>query len=97
MPPPLAPANFWRADSSDLPAPNPPVPFAGRIGANQQFSLDKNNCTDREILKKYPDAAPWVPLRDALSLRGFRQLEIWKAAIVEGIGKVDNYTTTSSC
>lgn len=78
--------DFWRADRTSLPAPNPPLPFAGRIGANQQFSLDKNNCTNRDILEKYPDAAPLIPVRDSLSLKGFLQFPIWRAAAVEGVG-----------
>lgn len=90
MPPALPQVNFWRGDPGSLPAPNQPVPFAGRVGANQQFSLDKDNCTDRAILEKYPDAAPWLPLRDSLSLKGFRGVEIWKSAFVEGIGMFES-------
>lgn len=62
------------------------MPFAGRIGANQEFSLDRNNCTDVELLEKHPDAAPWVPLRDSLSLAQFLEIGLWKAAVVEGLG-----------
>lgn len=83
---PTLPHSFLRGDPDTLPAPVPSIPFAGRIGANQQFSLDKNNCSDKALLKKYPDAAPLVPLRDTLSLRQFLEVGLWKAAAVEGIG-----------
>ncbi|CAG8094754.1 unnamed protein product [Penicillium olsonii] len=81
-------AKFWKSegDRKVLPAPTTIVPFAGRIGANQEFSLDKNNCTQIELLQKFPDAAPWIPLRDALSLRHFLQPELWKAATIEAVG-----------
>ncbi|KAJ5362335.1 hypothetical protein N7541_003179 [Penicillium brevicompactum] len=81
-------AKFWKSDSDRrkvLPAPTNIVPFAGRIGANQEFSLDQNNCTQIELLQKFPDAAPWIPWRDALSLRHFFQPELWKAATIEAV------------
>ncbi|KAL2830523.1 aquaporin-like protein [Aspergillus cavernicola] len=79
-------ATFWRSDRSRLPAPSDVVPFAGRIGANQEFSLDKGNCTQIELLQSFPDAAPCIPLRDSLSPRHFLQVELWKAAVIEAIG-----------
>lgn len=82
-------AKFWRSghDAEELPSPTTVVPFAGRIGANQEFAMDKDNCTQIELLQKFPDAAPWIPLKDALSLRHILQVELWKAAGVEAIGK----------
>ncbi|KAE8408656.1 aquaporin-like protein [Aspergillus pseudonomiae] len=79
-------ANFWHSEPETLPTPKEPPPFAGRIGANQQFSLEKNNCTDTAILEKYPDAAPWVPWRNSLSPKQFLELGLWKAAAIEGVG-----------
>lgn len=79
-------ASFWRSGRTDLPTPSHVIPFAGRIGANQEFSVDKDTCTQRELLQKFPDAAPWIPVRDALSLRTILQPELWKAAVIEGIG-----------
>ncbi|CAI7565957.1 unnamed protein product [Penicillium discolor] len=81
-------AKFWRSghDAEELPSPTTVVPFAGRIGANQEFAMDKNNCTQIELLQKFPDAAPWIPLKDALSLRHILQVELWKAAGIEAIG-----------
>ncbi|KAJ5208073.1 hypothetical protein N7449_002452 [Penicillium cf. viridicatum] len=83
----LSHAKFWRSghDTEELPSPTTIVPFAGRIGANQEFVVDKNNCTQIELLQKFPDAAPWIPLKDALSLRHILQIELWKAAAVEAI------------
>ncbi|OJI98688.1 hypothetical protein ASPVEDRAFT_38191 [Aspergillus versicolor CBS 583.65] len=79
-------ASFWRSGRTDLPTPSHVIPFAGRIGANQEFAVDKDTCTQRELLQKFPDAAPWIPVRDALSLRTILQPELWKAAVTEGIG-----------
>ncbi|KAL2819736.1 aquaporin-like protein [Aspergillus granulosus] len=81
----LPQASFWHSARDNLPATSPVVPFAGRLGANQEFSIGKNGCVRAEILQKFPDAAPWIPVRDALSLRGFLQIELWKAAVVEAI------------
>ncbi|EHK17775.1 uncharacterized protein TRIVIDRAFT_160074 [Trichoderma virens Gv29-8] len=88
MAPLLPHANFWtsRHDAEALPSPTNVIPFAGRIGANQEFSLEKNNCTQIELLQKFPDAAPWIPLRDSLSLRPLLEAVLWKAAVVEAIG-----------
>lgn len=82
-------AKSWRSrrDGEELPSPTDIVPFAGRISANQEFSVDKNNCTHIELLQNFPVAAPWIPFRDSLSLRHFLQPELWKAAVVEAIGQ----------
>lgn len=53
----------------------------------KEFSVDEDNSDQRELLKKLPDAAPWIPIRDSLSLKQFLQLHIWKGAIIEAIGK----------
>ena len=78
--------SFWHSERGSSALPKIPTPFAGRIGANQEFSLSRQQCTDPELLDKIPDAAPWVPLRDALSPRQFFEIGLWKAAAVEGIG-----------
>lgn len=86
---PLHPyATFWRDGRNRLPIrATRVIPFAGRIGANQEFSVDEDNSEQRELLKKLPDAAPWIPIRDSLSLKQFLQLHIWKGAIIEAIRK----------
>ncbi|TKA42076.1 hypothetical protein B0A55_13121, partial [Friedmanniomyces simplex] len=55
--------------------------FAGRIGGNQEFVAN-----DEELLKKQPDAAPISNIRDALRLDGFRNIELWRMAVIEGWG-----------
>lgn len=60
------------------------TPFAGRIGANQKFSVDTD--VDAEVLEKMPDAAPFVPWKQMLDVRLFMQVGLWKAAFIEGVG-----------
>ena len=61
-------------------------PFAGRIGGNQEFILDPKNLNHVSTLKRVPDASPFIPLRGTFKLRGFLERELWKAAVIEGIG-----------
>ena len=63
------------------------TPFAGRIGANQEFSLSP--LEEAELLRKTPDAAPLVPWSQMICPNQFIQLNIWKAAFVEGVGMSD--------
>lgn len=79
-------SSFWRGEPGTSVSAKTPTPFAGRIGANQEFSLSRQQCTDPELLRKCPDAAPWVPLRDSLSPKHFFEIGLWKAAAVEGLG-----------
>ncbi|KAL4882569.1 aquaporin-like protein [Aspergillus karnatakaensis] len=79
-------SSFWRPGQSKLAGSNGVVPFAGRIGANQEFSIHEDSSSQRELLEKVPDAAPWIPLKDALSMRPILQPELWKGAVVEAIG-----------
>ncbi|KAL4863574.1 hypothetical protein BDV12DRAFT_177325 [Aspergillus spectabilis] len=82
----LPTSNFWRSDRHKLSGSSGVVPFAGRIGANQEFSIDTDSSSQKELLEKVPDAAPYIPVRDALSLRPILQVDLWKAATVEAIG-----------
>ncbi|KAJ5496976.1 hypothetical protein N7463_008963 [Penicillium fimorum] len=59
------------------------TPFAGRIGANQEFSA--HPLEEAELLRKTPDAAPLVPWRQMICPNQFIQLNIWKAAFTEGV------------
>lgn len=61
-------------------------PFAGRIGGNQSLVLDRNDPKNSDYLKAVPDAAPFMRISEALDLRGFLDLNLWKFAIVEGVG-----------
>jgi hypothetical protein len=60
--------------------------YAGRLGGNQAFILDRNDPDNKDLLDRNPDAAPDIPWRQMFDLRGFRELTLWKQAFVEGIG-----------
>jgi hypothetical protein len=60
--------------------------YAGRLGGNQAFILDRDDPDNRTLLQETPDAAPEIPWRDLVDLRGFRSVLLWKQAFVEGIG-----------
>ncbi|KAL4903047.1 hypothetical protein BDW74DRAFT_180337 [Aspergillus multicolor] len=80
---------FWRRSGSRAPpTPSTPLPFAGRLGANQEFTLDKQprDAEETSLLQKFPDAAPWIPLGQSLDLSHITQIELWKAAVIEGVG-----------
>jgi hypothetical protein len=61
-------------------------PFVGRLGGNQEFVLDRNDSANAELLKEQPDAAPYMTIREQLDLKGFKNLGLWKSALIEGIG-----------
>lgn len=63
------------------------VPFAGRIGGNQALVLDPDDPANESVLRKLPDAAPFLTLRDAFNLAGFADVQLWKYATIECIGK----------
>lgn len=61
-------------------------PFAGRIGGNQIFTATTSDPSYETITKAVPDAigdATWAAILD---LRGFRELILWKTAVIEGVG-----------
>jgi hypothetical protein len=62
-------------------------PFIGRLGGNQAFVLDRHDAANAELLKEQPDAAPYMTIRQQLDLNGFKNLGLWKAALIEGMGK----------
>lgn len=61
--------------------------FAGRVGGNQEFIINRHDPVQAALLRKTPDAAPFMSLADAFDLTSFRQVDLWKAAFIEGIGK----------
>lgn len=63
-----------------------PIAYAGRLGGNQEFVLDPSDPDAQSILSKSPDAAPWMSHRALWSLAGFKQVSLWKAALMEGVG-----------
>jgi hypothetical protein len=64
--------------------------FAGRIGGNQDFVLDRSDPRNAELLKTVPDAAPLTHFRDAFDFHGFVDTSTWKYAFVEGVGMNDH-------
>ncbi|KAH8693240.1 aquaporin-like protein [Talaromyces proteolyticus] len=62
------------------------TPFAGRIGANQEFTVDKDDSEYAELLKNVPDAASSLSWSDSFSLIQFLQLNLWKSAVIEAMG-----------
>lgn len=69
-----------------LPANLTSQPFAGRLGGNQEFILDPKNIENVPTLKRVPDASPFISLREIFNLRGFCERDLWKSAVIEGIG-----------
>jgi hypothetical protein len=63
------------------------APFAGRLGGNQAFVLNRDDTSNASILQDVPDAAPGMSLAEQLDLRPFRNIGLWKAAVVEGMGE----------
>ena len=62
------------------------APFAGRLGGNQTYIVDRSNPENAELLKKVPDAAPNLNAKEAFDLRGFSDQDLYRAAIIEGMG-----------
>lgn len=63
-----------------------PLPYAGRLGGNQEFVLDPSDPDTKSLLERNPDAAPFMSLKTLLSLNGFKQPSLWKQALMEGAG-----------
>jgi hypothetical protein len=61
--------------------------FAGRLGGNQEFIINRHDPAQAALLQKTPDAAPFMSLGQTFDLRGLWDLDLWKAAFVEGIGR----------
>jgi hypothetical protein len=64
-----------------------PVPFAGRLGGNQAFILDRDDASNAAVLQDVPDAAPGMTLAEQFDLRPLRTIGLWKAAVMEGMGE----------
>lgn len=63
-------------------------PFVGWIGGNQEFVINRGHDDSDEILSKAPDDAPGMSLSEQLSLVGFTELVLWKAALMKEIGSL---------
>lgn len=62
------------------------LPFIGRLGASGTGSLPRNSYNE-DFLKALPDAAPLMTLSDQFALRPFLTIGLWKAALMEGVGR----------
>jgi hypothetical protein len=63
------------------------IPFAGRLGGNQEFVLDRDDPDNASILQTVPDAGIYMTIRQSFDLRGFREIDIWRGALMEGVGE----------
>ena len=64
----------------------PITPFAGRLGGNQEFIVNRYDPDNAALIEQVPDAAPLIPFPQVIDLRGLREPELWKAAVSEGVG-----------
>jgi glycerol uptake facilitator-like aquaporin len=61
------------------------IQFAGRLGGNQSFVLDRSDPLNAALLARVPDAAPYMSISSQLSPHGFFEPDLWRAAFLEGI------------
>ncbi|KAB8236685.1 aquaporin-like protein [Aspergillus alliaceus] len=84
--------------SNEAPSANSPLtwldacdsPFAGRVGGNQVFVIDRRDPRNDKDFLKVPEAAPWMTLGETFDPGGFRRLDLWKFACLECIGAMMN-------
>ncbi|KAJ5897851.1 aquaporin [Penicillium tannophilum] len=69
--------------------------FAGRLGGNQDFILDRNDPRNDELLEKVPDAAPCMTFAEIFDLKGFCSLDLWKFAMLECVASMMNVFISS--
>lgn len=61
-------------------------PFAGRMGGNQDFVVDRNDPRNEKVLERVPDAASCMTMQEVFDLRGFLSADLWKFALLECVG-----------
>lgn len=61
-------------------------PFAGRIGGNQEFTLNPSDASFDSTVKRVPDAGTTFTWKQSFSVHAFTDLELWKESICEGVG-----------
>lgn len=61
-------------------------PFAGRLGANQAYVVEGRTSEDDHLLHHAPDATPHMSFWELMDMRPIKNLDLWKAALIEGIG-----------
>ncbi|KAJ5527200.1 hypothetical protein N7513_011359 [Penicillium frequentans] len=69
--------------------------FAGRLGGNQDFILDRNDPRNDELLERVPDAAPCMTFAEIFDLKGFYSLDLWKFAMLECVASMMNVFISS--
>jgi hypothetical protein len=62
------------------------TPFIGRLGGNQDCVVDRNDKSNADLLRNAPDAGLHMTLAEQLSLKPLANVDLWRAAIVEGVG-----------
>ncbi|PLB48635.1 aquaporin-like protein [Aspergillus steynii IBT 23096] len=70
-------------------------PFAGRMGGNQDFIVDRNDPRNEKVLEKVPDAAPCMTLQEVFDFRGFLSADLWKFALLECVASMMNVFITA--
>lgn len=70
--------------------------FAGRLGGNQDFILDRADPDNGPLLEETPDAAPLIPYRQLLDLKGLLRVALWKQGALEGVGMLPQYLAPQS-
>ncbi|GES59692.1 MIP transporter [Aspergillus terreus] len=70
-------------------------PFAGRVGRNQDFIVDRNDPRNTKVLEKVPDAAPHMTLAEVFDFRGFLSADFWKWAMLECVASMMNVFITA--
>lgn len=63
------------------------APFAGRLGGNLEFVVDRSDPDNADLLTKIPDAAPNLTLDETFDMRAFKELDLYKAALIEFVGE----------
>jgi hypothetical protein len=71
-------------------------PFAGRLGANQAYVIEGGTPKDDHLLHHAPDATPHMSFRELMDMRPIKNLDLWKAALIEGIGTILHRPASSS-
>ncbi|KAF2002992.1 MIP transporter [Amniculicola lignicola CBS 123094] len=61
-------------------------PFVGRMGGNQEYTMDPDDASFVSIISKVPDAGTTFTWRQSIKLDAFSDLELWKEATIEGVG-----------
>ncbi|RAH82807.1 MIP transporter [Aspergillus japonicus CBS 114.51] len=70
-------------------------PFTGRIGGNQTLVVDRHDPDNAALLKRVPDAAPMMSIKEGLKPGGFGEFDLWKFGFIECVGTMLNVFITA--